>query len=70
VKRVRHLIQIGRLQVKRRGQIFEGRKSWCDAAYAEPDPPGTKHREKATEGQMAALAIARTKRRRGPRVAA
>jgi hypothetical protein len=37
VRRVRHLIDRHGLPVKRVGGRIEGRRTWCDAFYAQPD---------------------------------
>jgi hypothetical protein len=37
VRRLRHLIEKHGFPVKRVGSKIEGRKTWCDRYYAEPD---------------------------------
>lgn len=37
VRRLRHLIDKHGFPAKQVGAKWEGRKSWCDAFYAEPD---------------------------------
>jgi hypothetical protein len=37
VRRLRHLIDKHGFPIKRAGAKIEGRKSWCDTYYAEPD---------------------------------
>jgi hypothetical protein len=37
VRRLRHLIDRHGFPVKKVGAKYEGRKSWCDQFYAQPD---------------------------------
>jgi hypothetical protein len=37
VRRLRHLIDKHNFPVKQVGAKYEGRRSWCDQYYAEPD---------------------------------
>jgi hypothetical protein len=37
VRRLRHLIDHHRFPIKRVGAKIEGRRSWCDSYYCQPD---------------------------------
>jgi hypothetical protein len=43
VRRLRHLIDKHGFPIKRAGAKIEGRKSWCDAYYAQPDKPASRN---------------------------
>lgn len=41
VRRLRHLIDKHNFPVKQVGAKYEGRKTWCNSYYAEPDRPAS-----------------------------